>query len=192
MTRPDIRSLFFRYRSYTPIPFLLVLLLFAAPTPWSLGSGLAVVVAGEMLRLWAVSYAGGKTRRTDHADADSLIISGPFAFLRNPLYAGNFLIYTGFVIMGWALMPWFMLVFWLFIAVQYWMIISLEEQALREKFGAAYVAYCVQVPRLIPRRRAFRAGSQRPRPLGDVLRIEHKTLINLAVITLVLFVLWSV
>ncbi len=92
----QLASKFFNYRSYTPIPFVLVMLFFAYPNIWSLISGFIIAVIGELIRLWGVSWAGSETRTTGTVGGTYLIVSGPFAHLRNPLYLGNILMYTGF------------------------------------------------------------------------------------------------
>ena len=96
----------FKYRSYTPIPFVIVMFLFANSNIWSLIAGLIVALSGEFIRLWGVSWAGSETRTTGEAGGTFLIVSGPFAHVRNPLYVGNILIYTGLGIMSFALFPW--------------------------------------------------------------------------------------
>src|SRR5512135_203092 len=101
-----IASNFFKYRSYTPIPFVILMLLFAYPNIWSLILGFILALSGELLRLWGVSWAGSETRTTGAVGGSYLIISGPFSHLRNPLYLGNILMYTGLGIMSFALFPW--------------------------------------------------------------------------------------
>ena len=59
----DIRRLIFKYRSYTPIPFLLVMIWFAEPTVLSLVIGFAVVFVGELIRFWGVSIVGEMSRQ---------------------------------------------------------------------------------------------------------------------------------
>ena len=101
----DLRQRLFRYRSYTPIPFLVLMVLFAAPTATSLATGILVVGAGEFLRLWGVAIAGSETRTTGAVGGTYLITRGPFAYVRNPLYVGNMLLYVGIGVMSNALFP---------------------------------------------------------------------------------------
>jgi hypothetical protein len=106
----DIRRLIFKYRSYTPIPFLLVMIWFAQPTVLSLVAGCAVVFTGELIRFWGVSIAGAETRTTGTVGGTFLITNGPFSYVRNPLYVGNMMLYAGVGIMSMALFPWMLLV----------------------------------------------------------------------------------
>jgi len=54
----DFRQKIFELRGYTPIPFILLMLAFARPTPLSLIAGLSLALFGESIRLWGVSVAG--------------------------------------------------------------------------------------------------------------------------------------
>ena len=104
-----IRVLLSKYRSYTPIPFLLVMIWFAQPTILSLVAGCAVVLTGELIRFWGVSIAGAETRTTGTVGGTFLITNGPFSYVRNPLYVGNMMLYAGVGIMSMALFPWMLL-----------------------------------------------------------------------------------
>ncbi len=188
----DFRAFFFKYRSYTPIPLLLAILIFAAPTPASLIAGFAAALLGQSLRLWAVRHAGGATRTTGTVGAGAeLITHGPFAYVRNPLYVGNFLIALGFCLMAWAWMPWLLLIFLALFGLQYWMIISLEEEHLGQRFGKIYAEYLTQVPRFIPRLTPFRPPSTPGMPLARALRIEKDTLLSTVLISLAIFLRWK-
>jgi protein-S-isoprenylcysteine O-methyltransferase Ste14 len=188
----DIRKLFFKYRSYTPIPFLLAILIGADPSPASLMGGFAITVVGECLRLWAVSHAGGATRTTGEAGAGAeLITHGPFAYVRNPLYLGNFLIALGFCVMAAAWMPWMLLVLLAFFGLQYRLIISLEEEHLRRHFGRVYEDYLAQVPRLFPRLQPFRPQNVSAMPLARALKIEKDTLLSTFLIAVAIFLRWK-
>ena len=95
----DIRQFFFKYRSYTPIPLVLVLLYFSNPFQPAIYFGIGLLAVGESIRIWAVRYAGGRTR-TRKVGAPKLVTSGPFAYVRNPLYLGNMLMYLGIVLIA--------------------------------------------------------------------------------------------
>ena len=103
----DIRHLLFKYRSYTPIPIGLMIIYFARPGNAHPTLGIPLLLMGEAIRIWAVSYAGGKTR-TRTVGAPALCSSGPFAFVRNPLYLGNILMYAGIVLIAGSANVWLM------------------------------------------------------------------------------------
>ena len=95
----DIRDFFFRNRGYIPIPLAFIILTFASIEIELLSIGVILVVTGELLRLNGVRYAGGETR-TRKVGASALCTSGPFAYVRNPLYLGNVIIYAGMVLVA--------------------------------------------------------------------------------------------
>lgn len=118
------------------------------PTAVSLAVGVPVSVAGLLLRGWAA----GHLRKNQ-----SLATSGPYAWIRNPLYVGTLIVAAGLVIASrrWELATIFGAVF----AFVYFPVIELEEQHLRSLFPE-YAEYCRRVPMLVPagRRMAARAG----------------------------------
>jgi protein-S-isoprenylcysteine O-methyltransferase Ste14 len=147
----DLRERLFKIRSYTPLPFLAVMLVYAAPTVESLLIGLIIALLGESIRFWGVAIAGTETRTTGEPGGTNLITDGPFGYVRNPLYVGNILMYTGFGVMSNALMPWLPLCALVYFVFQYAMIVSREEQYLRKAFGEEYARYVKNVPRFLPR-----------------------------------------
>jgi len=189
----DLRSVLFKNRSYTPIPFLVAMVILARPAVWSVAAGLAVSMAGELLRFLGVSYAGSETRTTK-IGATRLVTNGPFSRVRNPLYLGNILIYLGLSIMANAWLPWIALVVVVWFGFQYALIVSLEEEFLKQKFGGEYLAYMKRVPRFLPRL----AGAG-PAPNSTVtfspkrgLASEGRTLQALALVVGVILILWYV
>ena len=147
----DFRQRIFEIRSYTPIPFLLVMIVFAHPTAETLVIGFVLGLLGESLRFWGVSICGSETRTTGSVGATHLVTEGPFGYVRNPLYVGNILMYVGCGVMSNALIPWLPLAALVYFIVQYHLIVSREEDYLRGAFGDEYVRYCENVPRFFPR-----------------------------------------
>jgi protein-S-isoprenylcysteine O-methyltransferase Ste14 len=104
----------------------------------SLAAGLPVSLLGLALRAWAAG----------HLQKDSVLTdSGPYAWVRNPLYLGTLTAAAGFVIASrrWELGALFAAVF-IFI---YLPVVELEEQHLAALFPA-YAGYAARVPKLIP------------------------------------------
>jgi protein-S-isoprenylcysteine O-methyltransferase Ste14 len=144
-----LNQFLFRNRSYTPLPFLLLMAIYAQPTWISMLAGFLVLCSGEFLRAWGVFYVGSETRVTHEVGASKLVTSGAFAHVRNPLYLGNILIYTGAGIMSNALTPWIQLAGLLYFIFQYTLIVKEEERFLRNEFGKEYSDYCTNVPRFL-------------------------------------------
>src|SRR3990167_4300142 len=105
----------------------------------------------RVIRLWGVSWAGSETRTTDKPGGTYLIMSGPFAYLRNPLYLGNILIYFGIGIMFFAIFPYLQIFAMAFFFIQYYFIIKSEEEYLLGEYGDQYRNYSANVRRFITR-----------------------------------------
>jgi protein-S-isoprenylcysteine O-methyltransferase Ste14 len=101
---------------------------------WSL----VLVIPG----LWLRGYASGYVKKNQE-----LTTTGPYAWVRNPLYLGSILIAAGFAA---ALLSWIvgLALSIMFVAIYVPVIVS-EERFLRATFPG-FDAYCRQVPRLIP------------------------------------------
>jgi len=140
----------FRHRTSLPVP-LIVLLVIVPPTTTAvtgfLWPGIVVVAAGELLRLWAVRHIGAISRtRSDRLGP--LVSTGPFGWVRNPLYVANLLLWVGFTLS--AAIPWLLPVVLSVLAFAYHAIVRWEETLLESRLGDDYRAYASQVPRWIP------------------------------------------
>jgi len=141
-------SVLFRYRSWLPVLFLAIPLLAkgdASASRWIIGGFL--IAAGELYRLAGVAVAGSTTRRRSR-NVQKLATHGVFAWTRNPLYNGNFLVWMGFVAVSGVL--WFLPAAVLIFAAEYSLIVRYEEGVLETTFGRKYLDYKRCVPRWIP------------------------------------------
>lgn len=102
--------------------------------------GILVCFAGASLRFWASGYL-----RKDSRPA----VGGPYAFVRNPLYLGTYLMAVGTALATRNL--WLFLVITLLFAGVYHFIILDEEEKLDRIFGEPYSRYREAVPRFFPR-----------------------------------------
>ena len=178
----DLRSFVFSFRSFTPIPLAILLIYFSSPIyPYSL-IGLVFVLIGEIIRMSAVSHAGGRTRTTK-VGAPSLCTSGPYSRTRNPLYLGNVIIYSGVCLLsgGPYLVEMFSITLIYFI-IQYTLIISLEEETLTTLFKDDYLTYCKNVPRLFPQLISWQEIPVNNNSLSllKTFKTEKRTLQNIA------------
>lgn len=122
----------------------IVFVLFAHPDTESLLMGLAFVIAGQGIRLWA---AGCISKNRE------LACCGPFAHVRNPLYLGSLFIATGYCFMSdlwWSFLVTAVFYYWFYFGTIY-----SEEQHLETVLGDAYRKYRSEVPRLRPRLARF-------------------------------------
>ena len=166
-----IGAVLFRYRGFLPVPFLAIPLLAPGQQTargWLIG--ILFIVAGEAIRLAGVAAAGTVTRRRSR-DVQRLVTYGAFAWMRNPLYVGNFLIWIGFVIGSGVL--WFLPVAIVLFALEYTFIVRYEEGVLESIFGAPYVEYKAATPRWIPR--PPKTADTGPHDWAEALRSEVST-----------------
>ena len=157
MTDPrseDLRALVFKNRgALLGVPAVL-LSLFGKPSALSIAVGLPIAFLGEALRCWAVGYSGATTR-SDRVEASTLVTAGPYAYVRNPLYLGNFVTAAGFTLAFTGKNSFFRRAALCCaslgtIAAVYWTIIPHEEQFLQREFGEEFTAYCERVPPIVP------------------------------------------
>ena len=115
------------------------------------GLGLAFVVSGIAVRLWALASIG--RRKTQQ-----LVTTGPYSLTRNPLYLGTLLIVLGFLAL------WHSPVLAVLVVPPILLyplgVVPAEERVLRSEFGAEFDAYCVRTPRWWPRLRGYVAERQ--------------------------------
>jgi protein-S-isoprenylcysteine O-methyltransferase Ste14 len=130
----------FVQRLRVPAGFLLLITfaLLSKPTSQSLLTGLPIAILGLLLRAWA---AGHLSKNKE------LATSGPFARMRNPLYAGTLITALGIVIAARNL--WLALLFAAVFLLVYLPAIELEEQHLRVIFPN-YAPYAARVHRFLP------------------------------------------
>jgi protein-S-isoprenylcysteine O-methyltransferase Ste14 len=128
-------------RLRVPSGFLIVLVFawFSQPTPPSMAIGVPICAIGLGLRAWAAGCL---------AKNQQLATGGPYAYTRNPLYAGTLLVAAGLAIA--ARSPGLALLFAIVFVFVYLPVIQNEEQHLRSIFPE-YAAYAERVPPLIPR-----------------------------------------
>jgi protein-S-isoprenylcysteine O-methyltransferase Ste14 len=173
-----IGAVLFRNRGWLPVPFLVVLLL--APGEMARLTttiGLALMVLGEGWRMWGVATAGTVTRRRSR-EVEKLVNHGPFAWSRNPLYVGNFVIWMGVITISGAL--WFLPVAAILFAIEYFYIVRYEEGVLESIFGREYLEYKQRTPRWFPRPPASAADGELY--WGEAWRSEVSTFLQYAVI----------
>jgi protein-S-isoprenylcysteine O-methyltransferase Ste14 len=168
-TSPDSTKLgewLFRHRTALPLPIAAVILgLRVGQTPPSallLTAGVAVTVAGELIRLWGVHHIGAISRtRSDRLGP--LVATGPFALIRNPLYVGNILIWVGFALA--ARLVWLAPLIVLLLGAEYHLIVRWEESLLVSRLGDDYRDYAERVPRWVP---TFNRRARRDRREGII------------------------
>ena len=115
---------------------------------WTFWAGIGLLLLGLWFAVWARrvigrNWSGSVTVKEDH----ELVRSGPYAFVRHPIYTGLLLGLLG------SALPrgeWRGLVAVLIMALALWRKLKLEERWMGETFGARYAAYKGEVKALVP------------------------------------------
>jgi protein-S-isoprenylcysteine O-methyltransferase Ste14 len=121
---------------------------FVPLTLWPVRLGAALTVAGVAFAIWARMWIAGNwssdvTLKRDH----ELIVDGPYAFVRHPIYTG---ILLGLIGTALAVGEWRALLGVAIAAGAYWRKLTIEESVMRRQFGEAYARYAERVPALVP------------------------------------------
>jgi len=137
-----------RLRFLLAVPAAALLFIFSDRGP--IWPGAAIALAGESLQVWASAHLHKNT---------ALIQSGPYAWVRNPMYLGRFLVGLGLVLLTWR---WFFILPYIAVFCLYAQARVLGEEArLQALFGEQYQAYSRAVGRWLPRPpRAALAGGR--------------------------------
>jgi protein-S-isoprenylcysteine O-methyltransferase Ste14 len=112
---------------------------FARPTLVSLLAGLPLAAAGLALRAWAAGHL---------LKNQTLTTSGPYAWVRNPLYLGTLFAVAGCLVA--AAQPLLAVITLAAFLLIYTPVVEQEEQHLRTLFPD-YEAYAQRVPQFLPR-----------------------------------------
>ena len=114
--------------------------------PWPEWAGHAcgwpLILAG----LWLVAWALRAAAAVDLEQPDRLVLKGPYAFSRNPMYVGWTLVYVGIALAVNTVWP--LLLLPVVLAVTQVVVVR-EERVLESRFGAAYRGYRTSVRRYL-------------------------------------------
>ena len=106
--------------------------------------GIIFIVIGVLLWIYSVVIQ----KISVEIKNGSLLTTGVYSLVRNPIYSAFSFVFTGILIMEnnvfLLILPIF---FWIYLTV---LLKLTEEKWLLEKFGEEYVSYCICVNRIIP------------------------------------------
>ncbi len=141
---------FKKLRLWMMYPIFIAYPFVARITPFSYIAGAMLMLLGLGIRFWASGHIS-KSRL--------LATSGPYAYIRNPLYVGNFILGLGI-----AVIPnniWLLLYYMITFTVLYIGTIKEEQENLEEKFGQAYRDYVTCVPAFLPYGKAYKNAEKK-------------------------------
>jgi S-adenosylmethionine-diacylglycerol 3-amino-3-carboxypropyl transferase len=106
----------------------------------------ALVLLATAIRMWSGSILSSRTVMAFKIQSSKLDTSGPYNFVRNPIYFADLIAFTALSL---CLRPIGLLIPVL-ISIHYYQLIKYEEEKLVTKFGDTYTEYIESVPALIP------------------------------------------
>ncbi len=161
-----------------PVYILMAALIyFAQPKPIFFLVGVPIIFAGEALRLWAAGHLSKNREVTT---------TGPYSYVKNPLYLGTFLIMIGFCLLA---SQWIILGVGLLTFFSYYVPFKkkAESDRLREIFGSAWDDYDRSVPDYVPRLSPYEKRGQHAWEWSRVVsNSEHETAVLTALGVLIL------
>lgn len=148
-----------------PLGFLCAaaFIFFAKPTPRALFIGASVSLLGLALRAWAAGHIRKNAQ---------LATSGPYAFTRNPLYLGSFLLGLGFTIASGRLLLGLLFAA-LFLGI-YLPVMRVEASTMAELFGKEFETYRRAVPLFFPRFTPFRQNESAGTRFDGTLYLRYR------------------
>ena len=144
-----IQEFAYRYRGAIMAPIYIVLVcVFVGETEhdaliWPVG--LAVFFFGVAIRVWAQTHLHYRIKVRK-----SLTTTGPYMFVRNPIYIANTIMMLGLTVLSELL--WLLPVMFVWCVLEYSFVIQREERHLLEKYGKPYREFMERVPRWLPRK----------------------------------------
>ncbi|MBX3178672.1 MAG: isoprenylcysteine carboxylmethyltransferase family protein [Candidatus Hydrogenedentes bacterium] len=107
-------------------------------------AGLALFAAGVLVRVWAQMHLHYRLRVRKN-----LTTTGPYRFVRNPIYIANTAMLLALTIISGLL--WFLPFMLAWCAAVYTFVVRREEAHLAEKYGTPYRAFLESTPRWLPK-----------------------------------------
>ena len=175
-------AFFARWRVRLSYPLAAIVLWFARPSPKSIVAGALVGAIG----LWIRARAAGHLHKQQ-----VLTIAGPYAYTRNPLYLGSFILAISAAI---AAHSWpSALILFCYFALFYSFVMRREERELYEHHGDAFREYARAVPSFLPRMTPAKLSSSTAAPFSFAQykrNREYRAAIGFLLLLLVFVVIW--
>ena len=168
----------FRKSLRMPIGFLAGILFLwrAEPSPVTYLIGTIFIFLGETIRF----ISSGTLKKYNM----EITQNGIYAYTRNPLYIGSFLLGTGACIMSKDLL--FSAVFFSFFILLYSRVILREERYLIGRYGEEYLRYRDEVPRILPRKINLKFIFRETSPALSFKNREGKTILGIILVLIIM------
>jgi len=155
----------------------LLLVIFAKPNQPGIVIGIILIVIGEGIRIWAAGHLQKN---------EILTVTGPYAYVKNPLYIGSIIITTGFCILADNI---YLMAAATFIFCFHYIPYKkrVEGDRLRKIFGSQFEDYDQKVPDYIPRRAPY-SSQKNPWRFGSFIENSEEGIL-IIVVTGILLIL---
>lgn len=106
-----------------------------------------LLLLAALVRTWAAAYLGSDVVKDRELHSERVVASGPYRYVRNPLYLGMWLLTLALTIL---MPPGGALFAVAAVTILIVVMVHAEERKLIAERGEAYAAYVRQVPRFLP------------------------------------------
>ncbi len=139
----DIGEKLSKIRYFTPVLFMVFMLLLAHSYALTAFLGTSVIILGWLLRVYTKAYAGSNFDPNNDSFGSRVVREGPYKYVRNPMYIAYITILTGMALFSGTIIM--ILITPVYFSVQYFLISLYEESLLKEK-NENYAEYEKEVP----------------------------------------------
>ncbi|MGA2800976.1 MAG: isoprenylcysteine carboxylmethyltransferase family protein [Verrucomicrobiota bacterium] len=117
-------------------------------TDWARVLGMVICVLGLIVTIWARrTLAGNWSNDVTFKQGHELIKTGPYRYVRHPIYTGILVMFLGTAVDVGLLRCWVGL---LVVGISFWIKLKQEETLMLQHFPDTYPAYRKQVKALVP------------------------------------------
>jgi protein-S-isoprenylcysteine O-methyltransferase Ste14 len=118
---------------------------------WTVGPGIALMWIGAGLALVSLAtfVVLGRGTPAPFDPPRRFVATGPYRWVRNPMYVGAFLLLAGYALCTSSVAT--LLVAFAMLGAAHLFTVFYEEPTLRRRFGASYEEYVRSTPRWLPR-----------------------------------------
>lgn len=176
---PMIR--FKKLRLWLMYPIFVVYPFAAHITGFSYCCGAILMLVGLGIRFWASGYI---------IKSQVLATSGPYAYTRNPLYVGNFLLGLGISVTSGNI--WIIIYYAVTFTLLYLGTIRDEQEFLEKKFGDAFRDYVSNVPVFLPSWKAYQRAEKKGFDIDQSFKNgEFIRLCGFLILLIFIYLCWS-
>jgi protein-S-isoprenylcysteine O-methyltransferase Ste14 len=175
-------AFFARWRVRLGYPLAAVVLWLARPSPKSILAGALIGAIG----LWIRARAAGHLHKQQ-----ILTVSGPYAYTRNPLYLGSFILILGVAVAAHSVAS--ALILFAYFALFYSFVMRREERELYQHHGEAFQEYARTVPLFFPRFTPAKVSAETAGAFSFAQykkNREYRAAIGFVLLLLVFVVIW--